>query len=211
LEAILAIFVADNLACVKQDRWLFEQLSFSLEGGELLYVEGQNGAGKTSLLRMLCGLSQPNIGQIYFEQLPIQNHPDFFNQLIFIGHKSGNSVRLSARENVIFWCHQHQIAVNEPQVLDCLCRLGLVGLEDLPVYQLSAGQERRVALARLWLKPAKIWILDEPYTALDVQVITLLNARIAEFVGQGGIVIMTSHQSPQLDCKMRSLTLEYRL
>ncbi|WP_269517561.1 cytochrome c biogenesis heme-transporting ATPase CcmA [Alteromonas sp. BMJM2] len=186
---------ACELTCVKRDRVLFENVSLAVNAGELLYVRGPNGAGKTSLLRILTGLSTPESGTVLFNGEDIADSSlSYLSTLLYLGHKSGTNGSLSALDNLRFWLAQHQVKCEESQLFDALMRIGLVGLEDVPVRFLSAGQQRRVALARLWLKPADVWILDEPFTALDVKGIALLEGRMKSHVERGGVVITTSHQ-----------------
>jgi len=189
------VLKACELTCVKRDRVLFEDVSLAVNAGELLYIRGPNGAGKTSLLRILTGLSTPESGAVLFNGEDIANSSlSYLSTLLYLGHKSGTNSSLSALDNLRFWLAQHQVKCEESQLLDVLTRIGLVGLEDVPVRYLSAGQQRRVALSRLWLKPADVWILDEPFTALDVKGIALLEERMKSHVEHGGIVVTTSHQ-----------------
>jgi heme exporter protein A len=209
----LAVLSVTNLSVIKRDRLLFENLNFAVEQGELLYVKGQNGAGKTSMLRVLAGLVNADCGEVYFFQQNIQDCRENYNQhLVYFGHKLGINQTLSAVENLQYWCKQHQITISNDTILDTLAQLNLVGLEDLPVANLSAGQQRRVALARFWFKQdAKLWILDEPFTAIDTQGIDLLSKQITRFLSGGGAVVMTSHQPLRLDYPTDELTLEYRI
>lgn len=202
---------AVGLTCSKKDRLLFSDLNLQLQSGQILHIVGENGSGKTSLLRILVGLATANSGEVSFDDTPLADSYDFLSQLIFIGHKSGNSGQLNALQNLTFWCAQQGIEVGQADVFDLLAKLGLVGLEEQKLAQLSAGQQRRVALARLWLKPAKLWVLDEPYTALDTSVIALLNSKIEQHVQSGGGVILTSHQTPQIAHLIQTLPLEYLL
>lgn len=209
----MALLSGHNLSCIKQDRLLFDNLHFSVAPSELLYIRGQNGAGKTSLLRILVGLSDAASGQVDYQGENIRVANDRFHQdLVYLGHKPGLNLTLSAIENLLFWCQLHNLSQSEAELMDILVRLGLVGLEDIPVRQLSAGQQRRAALARLWLKSeSKIWVLDEPFTALDVQGIALLRERIIAHLGKGGAVIITSHQQLDIVYKTSELMLEYRI
>ncbi|WP_420935191.1 cytochrome c biogenesis heme-transporting ATPase CcmA [Alteromonas sp. A081] len=203
---------ACELTCVKRDRVLFENVSLAVNAGELLYVRGPNGAGKTSLLRILTGLSTPESGTVLFNGQDIADSSlSYLSTLLYLGHKSGTNGSLSALDNLTFWLAQHQVKCEESQLFDALMRIGLVGLEDVPVRFLSAGQQRRVALARLWLKPADVWILDEPFTALDVKGIALLEGQMKSHVERGGIVITTSHQPLSEAAGAHSVfDLEYR-
>ena len=208
----MSVLDAAALTCIKRDRTLFEGLSFSVEAGELVYLRGPNGAGKTSLLRILTGLSHPDEGNVFFNQKNITSFPSEYNaQLLYLGHKSGINGALSALDNLSFWMAQHGVKQSPEVLFNVLATIGLVGLEDVPVRFLSAGQQRRVALSRLWLKKAQIWILDEPFTALDVSGIALLENAFNEHISQGGIVITTSHQAlSPLAGNHRTFDLEYQ-
>ncbi len=209
----MAVLSTQDLSVVKRDRLLFDHINLSVDTGNLLYVKGPNGAGKTSLLRVLTGLVQPDSGQVLFNQQDIRDcQQQYQQQLIYFGHKLGINSTLSAVENLKFWCEIHQVCVQHADIYQALEHLSLVGLEDVPTANLSAGQQRRVALARFWLKAtAKLWILDEPFTALDYQGIDILSAKLVSHLSQGGAVIMTSHQPLELDYPTQELTLEYRI
>ncbi|MEQ3514887.1 cytochrome c biogenesis heme-transporting ATPase CcmA [Pseudoalteromonas sp. BZB3] len=200
-----------SVTCVKQERCLFEALSFTLGSGKIMQIEGPNGAGKTSLLRILSGFAQPEEGEVLFEQRSINDYYDeFAAELLFIGHKTGVNAQLTAFENVCHWLRVHGYN-DESQVYDLLGKLGLVGLEDVPVRTLSAGQQRRVALVRLWLNSAKLWILDEPFTALDKKGVAMLQCRFNEHLEQGGSILLTTHQDlTQHFEQLQTLVLEYR-
>lgn len=186
---------AIDISCIKQDRILFDGLSLSLTAGNLIYLTGPNGAGKTSLLRILTGLSVPDSGQVYFNGEPIHAVRQSYHQaLVYVGHKSGLNSQFSPLDNLHFWAKQQGLTHTKVEILDVLERLGLVGLDNVPIKNLSAGQQRRVALARLWIKPADIWILDEPFTALDSTGVTLLETYFKQHTGTGGAIITTSHQ-----------------
>ena len=203
---------ARELTCSKRDRPLFEGLSLVVEPGELLYLRGPNGAGKTSLLRILTGLSSPDSGAVLYNGMDIsEDKTGYYQDLFYLGHKSGTNGSLSALDNLSFWLAQHNVSVPVNTLFDVLEKVGLVGLEDVPVRYLSAGQQRRVALSRLWLKPAKVWILDEPFTALDVKGVHMLEKSMKEHVGRGGLIITTSHQHlSETAGEHRVFDLEYR-
>ncbi|ECY5206391.1 cytochrome c biogenesis heme-transporting ATPase CcmA, partial [Salmonella enterica subsp. enterica serovar Enteritidis] len=165
-------------------------LSFTVEAGEWVQVTGGNGAGKTTLLRLLTGLARPDGGEVYWQGEPLRRVRDSFHRsLLWIGHQPGIKSRLTARENLHFF-HPGDGA----RLPEALAQAGLAGFEDVPVAQLSAGQQRRVALARLWLTRAALWVLDEPFTAIDVNGVARLTRRMAAHTAQGGMVILTTHQ-----------------
>lgn len=183
-----------NVTCIRDERVLFEQLSFTISDGELIQIEGQNGAGKTTLLRIIAGLGYADEGDIYWNGESIKkNREDFHSDLLFLGHHTGVKRELTAFENLAFYQSMHS-NYNEEAIWDALARVGLAGREDVAAGQLSAGQQRRVALARLWLSNHKLWVLDEPLTAIDKQGVKVLEQLFMSHAKQGGIVLLTTHQ-----------------
>jgi len=207
----LSVLIAEQISCEKQDRTLFQDIDLSIQSGELVLLKGENGAGKTSLLRILVGLSVPVSGNVYINGSNV--HEDINSALtntIYIGHKLGLNGLLTALENLRFWCQVSGLKASQNDILEILDKLGLVGLEDIAVKNLSAGQQRRVSLAKLWLhSSAQLWVLDEPFTALDVNVVALLEDHISQFLAKGGAVLMTSHQAVSIIKPMRIFELEY--
>lgn len=202
------LLTALALCCVRQDRVLFDAVNLQLAAGELLHISGKNGAGKSSLLRILAGLATPDEGEVFWCDAPI-HRSNFAQSLCFIGHLSGVQPQLTALENLAFW--QAAFNLNQLDYYAVLATLGLAGLEDIPCQMLSAGQQRRVSLARLWLTNAKLWILDEPFTALDQSAIALLQQRFKQHLAQGGAIILTTHQAlEQQFPQSRTLELAYR-
>ncbi len=174
---------ARDLYCERDERTLFSGLSFTVDAGEWVQVTGGNGAGKTTLLRLLTGLARPDGGEVYWQGEPLRRVRDSFHRsLLWIGHQPGIKSRLTARENLHFF-HPGDGA----RLPEALAQAGLAGFEDVPVARLSAGQQRRVALARLWLTRAALWVLDEPFTAIDVNGVARLTRRMAAHTAQGGI------------------------
>ncbi|SNY51925.1 heme exporter protein A [Arsukibacterium tuosuense] len=204
------ILQGDDLSCIRQDRVLFSRLSLQLSAGQLLQIQGKNGAGKSSLLRILAGLAQPDDGQLYYQAKPLaQCMPAYCGNLCYIGHQSGVHEQLTALENLHFW--RAASGLNSADDWALLAHLGLAGLEDVPCRMLSAGQQRRVSLARLWLTSATIWILDEPFTALDQSAIGLLQQHMLDHLNKGGAIILTTHQSLTLQFhSLVQLELAYR-
>ena len=186
-----------HLTCLRGERTLFSDLSFSLSPGELLQVAGANGSGKTSLLRMLCGLSAPFAGDIRWHNAAARGE-DFHRDLLYIGHHSAVKEELTALENLQLAGAFAGAPLTQPQALEALVRIGLGGREHLPTKVLSQGQKRRVSLARLLVSKAPLWILDEPLTALDVLAVELIQARLAEHLSQQGLIVLTTHQSLQV-------------
>jgi heme exporter protein A len=193
-----------NLACIRGERVLFKKFSFTLYSGKLLYVQGENGSGKTTLLRTLCGLSPPAAGEVLWNQQNIKAlAEDFFGQVLYIGHLAGIKDDLSVVENIQFSLSLSGYTVDRLQVIVALDILGVARCADFPSRVLSQGQKRRIALAQLWLQdnPERIplWILDEPFTALDTNMIKKLEQHIDKYVKRGGMVIFTSHQTPSFE------------
>ncbi|WON75726.1 cytochrome c biogenesis heme-transporting ATPase CcmA [Serratia sp. UGAL515B_01] len=185
---------AKNLRCVRDDHILFDGLSFVVNQGDIIQVEGQNGSGKTSLLRIIAGLAQPDSGEVLWQGENTRGHREKFQlDLLFLGHQPGIKSMLTPFENLQFY----QAVCQPPNVKAiwlALEQVGLVGYEDVPVAQLSAGQQRRVALARLWLSKSLLWLLDEPLTAIDKQGVVELTALFQRHAQQGGMVLLTTHQ-----------------
>lgn len=186
----------DQLACMRGDALLFRDLSFGLEGGSLLHVAGRNGAGKTSLLRMLCGLMLPEAGEIRWRGKPIRSQrEEYHGELLYLGHANAVKDEFSALENLRVACAVAGREISETQALAALDAIGLAHRADLDARHLSQGQRRRVALARLLLADGiPLWILDEPFTALDVPAVALLARTIESHLTRGGAVIYTTHQ-----------------
>lgn len=190
----------DNLACERSGRLLFSGLTAHVEPGWLLRVEGANGAGKTSLLRMICGLLAPRHGRVLWQGQVIRRlREEFGAQLLFLGHLVALKDEMSALENLHVNSRLNGLAAPHQAVLDALGQAGLAGRERVPVRLLSQGQRRRAALARLLLgRQVPLWVLDEPFNALDKHAVAWLLQLLAAQVLHGGIVVLTSHQSVTL-------------
>jgi heme exporter protein A len=185
---------AKNLSCVRDERTLFSRLSFTVKPGDIIQVEGPNGAGKTSLLRILAGLARPEGGEVCWHGKNTLRHRErYYQDLLFLGHQPGIKAQLTPFENLQFY-QAVRTTPDRQAIWQALEQVGLVGYEDLPVAQLSAGQQRRVALARLWLSDSPLWILDEPLTAIDKQGVAELISLFEQHAQQGGMVLLTTHQ-----------------
>lgn len=198
-EAATSLLELCNLGCERDERLLFSGLDVQLFPGDVVQIGGPNGAGKTTLLRALAGISTDYHGQIrYAGQTLPEAAWEFAGDSLYLGHLPGIKKALTPAENLEWYKAQSGAAIS---INDALAAVGLYGYEDTPCYQLSAGQLRRVALARLHLSRARIWILDEPFTAIDKQGVSQLEALISQQSAKGGVVILTSHQDltlPQL-------------
>lgn len=184
-----------ELECVRGDRKLFKGMSFSLEFGALLQVQGPNGSGKTSLLRMLCGLMAPAHGEIRWKGENIRSlGEEYFTELIYIGHFSAIKDEMTALENLRISAELAGVDLELREAREALGRMGLAGREHLPAKVLSQGQRRRVALSRLLVCNAPLWILDEPLTALDKQAAALIRSLIEAHLKGGGMAVFTTHQ-----------------
>ncbi|WP_350282869.1 cytochrome c biogenesis heme-transporting ATPase CcmA [Nitrosomonas sp.] len=194
-QSPIEMLTARNLECIRGEHRLFSNLSFSVNPGELMFVGGPNGSGKTSLLRLLCGLSLPDDGEIYWNGTDIRElGGDYRDVMTYLGHLGGIKDDLTAIENLRISCALAGCEIDEDQAADALGQIGLAGREMLPARVLSQGQRRRVALARLLVARTKLWILDEPLTALDVAAVELIKGILEHNLAEGGMVIMTTHQ-----------------
>ena len=195
-----ALLEIQALECVRGDKQLFSELSFSLEAGSLLHVHGPNGSGKTTLLRAIAGLVLQEQGEICWNGVPTAKQKDEFNrELLYLGHHYGLKFELTGYENLKVFANLSGTEISEHEVEAALTRFGLAHCVELPVKVLSQGQKRRVALARLLLQRSKLWILDEPFVALDVAAVDLLLGVIKGHVADGGMVILTTHQEVAMD------------
>ena len=196
----------EQLRCERGNRLLFSKLEFRLESGQAMIIEGKNGAGKTSLLRIITGLSQPVDGKVYWNEEDIVDiAQEYQTNLQYIGHLSSVKRELTVRENLRLtmqlWPSDSSLTI--PELAD------LVGLRkrlSVPCARLSEGQLRRVSLARLFLSVQKLWVLDEPLTALDVDFIATIEQQLQKHLRQGGIAIMTTHRGIDLG-NQKSTTL----
>lgn len=189
---------ATELSCYRGERLLFNRIDLEARAHELLQIHGPNGSGKTTLLRVLCGLTLPTEGEIRWKGTNIHSSSsDYFSQVLHVGHANGIKLELSPSENLRF-ARSLGNQTSEMDVADVLERLDLYGFEDVPTRSLSAGQRRRVALARLLLTQATLWILDEPFSSLDKAGISAVESLLTQHLDQGGIVILTSHSPIRL-------------
>ncbi len=184
-----------NLSCSRGNKPLFADVSFELNAGQALHLEGDNGVGKTSLLRIVCGLSPADAGQVCWHDKTIQqNATAFRSSLFYLGHGLSLKEELTALENLMSDAAVSGRTLSQQQALVALARMGLRGREHLPLRVMSQGQKRRTALARLLASQAPLWVLDEPFVALDVKAVDGLRGLLAEHVANGGMVLFTSHQ-----------------
>jgi len=188
-------FVGKNLSCIRDNRILFENLNFHLERGQVLLLEGENGSGKTSLLRILCGFREPDTGEILWcNTTPGQS--DFYAEITYVGHLDGIKKELTVLENL-----KMSLALGQPggySMSQALDKVQLAGYDDTWVQSLSAGQKRRLSLARLLITQNSLWLLDEPFTSLDREGIKLIESLMQEHITDGGMIILTSHHDLNL-------------
>lgn len=191
---------AHGLACERGERLLFKNLSFELREGEALLVRGGNGHGKTSLLRILSGLSQPAVGEVRWRDKPVmREHELYCQEMAYIGHANGIKDDLTPLENLRLAAALDGRELDLPVAVAVLEQVGLSRCMDFPARALSFGQRRRVALAGLMTAGATLWILDEPLTGLDVNGVAIVEKLIRDHVMSGGMAIMTTHQPLALE------------
>lgn len=200
----------NNLQCDRGDRALFTGISFELQKHQLMRIEGLNGSGKTTLLRTLCGLFEPEEGEILWDGTSIKKQDDSYRKnLFYLGHQNAIKMDLSVLENLRFNCKMAGESPSDEELLNALNTIGLFAYEDIPTRQLSQGQKRRVSLARLLVTDTSLWILDEPFVALDIAAVELLQKIIADHVDNRGMVILTTHQEvPLTSGKAISINLD---
>ncbi len=195
----LPVLEADAITCYRDDRALFSDLSFRLEASQTLLIEGRNGSGKTSLLRILCGIRMPDEGRICWNGKDIfRLGAEYLGGIAYIGHRDGVKLDLTAAENLTIAQNlgnpDHNLSIES-----ALDTLYLSGFDDVPARKMSAGQQRRLALARLLVTRSRLWILDEPFTSLDVAGIALTEQLIQTHVARGGMLVMSSHHVVNLE------------
>jgi heme exporter protein A len=186
----------ERLACIRGERQLFRDLTFRLAAGEALLLHGPNGSGKSSLLRLLAGFLPPAAGRVLWEGAAVAQDADAHRaRLHYLGHQDAVKSQLSTQDNLIFWARLYGLPASEadPAVTAALSAAGLQRQRRLPGRYLSAGQKRRLALARLLLKPAMLWLLDEPTNALDTAAVAWLGELLDAHRARGGLVILASH------------------
>ena len=188
---------AENLSCIRDDRILFDSLSLSLQNAQVLLIEGQNGSGKTSLLRILCGFHRAEDGVVNWCDTPVTRYShEYYQNIAYVSHKNGLKDDLTAEENLALSRELMGVSAGDNEKV--LLKIGLLEQADLLVRQLSAGQKRRLALSRLLVTPYPLWILDEPFTSLDKNSIGVFEKILQEHVNNGGLLILTAHHDVDL-------------
>lgn len=194
------------LTCERNERLLFRDLEFSLDAGQVLQVKGGNGSGKTTLMRIVCGLNDSFEGELYWRGETLGGRWDAFHAgLLYIGHRVAVNHALTPLENLRWSCRLHDPA-DDAGIRAALAEMDLAGYGDSPCFSLSAGQRQRVSLARLLLSSAELWILDEPFTTLDVDGVALLEYLVARHAREGGAALITTHHKLVLP-RLRTLKL----
>ncbi len=201
------LLAAKALFCERDERVLFADLDFTVSRGEVLQVEGPNGSGKTTLLKIISGLNRHFEGELYWQGDPLASVRDeFLSAMLYFGHLPGVKAVLNPIENLRWYAALHPaMSVDDESIMAALEKVGLYGFEDVACHALSAGQNRRVSLARLHLSQADLWILDEPFTAIDKAGVKAQEQLIESHAANGGAVILTTHH--ELSIASRQLNL----
>ncbi len=195
----VSVLSTENLSYEINDKLILQGISFSIQSGQVLFIEGENGSGKTTLLRIISGLMQADEGHINWNGKTIEDERIEYNQqLTYLGHSTGVKAELSALENINFFSALSGLAQKEnPQA--AMKRVGLDSYQNTLGRHLSYGQQRRIALTRLMMEPSQLWILDEPFAGLDKKMIHDLQSLFVKHVNEGGLLVLTSHQHIELD------------
>ena len=192
-----------NLSCEREERLIFSGLNAEFHAGDVVHIAGPNGVGKTTLMRIVTGLSSHFQGEVHWRGKPARGF-EFHSSLLYHGHHAGINPSLTPLENLHWYFGLNGMAAPvdekglEEVFLTALAKVGLTGYGDIPCLHLSAGQQRRVALARLYISEAPLWVLDEPFTAIDKLGVSQLEQRIDEHAKNGGLVLLTTHQASEL-------------
>jgi heme exporter protein A len=185
-----------NLACWRNDQVLFNNLNLSLSPANVLFLQGENGSGKTSLLRILCGFRLADEGDIFWDSKSVLSNYEYFQNISYVGHKNGTKDELTVEENLNLM--RSMATASDIKTENVLKQIGLFKQADVLTRQLSAGQKRKLALARLMMTNNSFWILDEPFTSLDVASVVFFEELIKQHITRGGMLILTSHHDIDL-------------
>ena len=185
-----------NLSCWRNEQALFSGLSLSLSPKNILFLQGENGSGKTSLLRILCGFRLPDEGEITWGDKSVSSLPEYFENISYVGHKNGIKEELTVEENLNLM--RSMATASNIKTEDVLKQIGLFKRSDVLARQLSAGQKRKLALARLMMTENSFWVLDEPFTSLDTATVKFFEQLIKQHITRGGMLILTSHHEIDL-------------
>jgi len=204
---LIATLSADNLTLIRGERCLFEGLDFALKSGEMLLLEGRNGCGKTSLMRAIAGMLSLETGQIFWNDVPVlKQRQTFHGALVWLAHRTGLKGDLNMLENLHFEESLRPQSERDPE--EVYARLGIERLRRLPLRSLSAGQQRRVALARMLLANVPLWLMDEPFTNLDREGRKLVMELVEEHLGTGGMCVMAAHQDVEIDAPVTKVHMQ---
>lgn len=205
----VAVLRVQGLSAWRDDRCLYRDVDLTLVAGTVIQIRGPNGAGKTTLIKHIAGLSGRRSGQVSWADTDSTEDCDAFKQnMLYLGHLPGVKSALTVAENLKALAACRAILLTDSAISEALLSVRLEGYGDMPCHQLSAGQLRRVALARLFTEPVPLWLLDEPFTAIDQTGVRELEGWLAVHSKQGGVVVLTTHHPLALNCPLHFLDLE---
>lgn len=206
-HSISSVLAIQDLSCERGFRRLFTSLSFEIQAGQVLRIAGPNGAGKSTLLNVLAGISSDYEGRVFYKDVAVKESQFEYRQhLCYLGHAKAVKTQLTPMENLQWFCSMYPTRKGLT-IEDVLQQVGLLAFKDQICSQLSAGQKQRVALARLLISSAELWILDEPFTAIDQDGVRQFEQIISDFAQAGGAVLITTHHVLQVEGEFRTLDL----
>ena len=204
-------FSGTDLTCIRGERLVFTELSFSIKKGQILHLKGPNGSGKSTLLRLMAGLIRPAKGVVLWKKENILSEPELFHQILhYVGHQDAVKAALTVEENLSFWARMANVDKEERFVHEALTKFSLSHLASLPARFLSAGQRKRLNLSRIYATKAPLWLLDEPSNSLDTESLRILIEAISGHQRAGGLTAIATHDDLGLNCNNLDVSMFHK-